>query len=129
LIWIFGLLIGVAWMAVVLFGNLRTYHLQAYRAIGWIFVGSAVAFTALAGLIAAYRTGGFCKRVLASLCSRLVSGIIVLTGATAMEVVFHNALRQSPSVLADFAQSGQTDLSSFIARLIYRIRFTTAAIS
>ena len=31
-----------------------------------------------------------------------------------MEVVFHNALRQSPSVLSDFARSGQPDLSSFM---------------
>lgn len=120
LIWIFGLLIGIAWMGEVPFGNLgdtallenfRTYHSQAYRAISLSFIGSAVGFTALTGLIAAYRIGGFGKAVFASVCSGLVSGVIVFTGGMAMEVVFHNALRQSPSVLSDFARSGQTDLS------------------
>jgi len=123
LIRVFGLLIGAAWMGEVLFGNLgdtalfgnfRTYHLQAYRAIGWSFIGSAVGFTVLAGLMAAYRTGGFRKAVLASALSGLVSGVIVLTGVMAMEVFFHRALRQSPSVLSDFARSGQRDLSMYM---------------
>ncbi len=40
-----------------------------------------------------------------------------------MEVVFHNALQQSPSVLSEFATSGQTDLSEFMYRDTSRLAF------
>jgi hypothetical protein len=123
LILIFSLLIGAAWMGEILFGNLgdtpllenvRTFHLHTYRTIGWSFVSTAVAFTALAGLAAAYRIGEFGKAVFISVCSGLISGVFVLIGGIAMEIAFHNALLQSPSVLSEFATSGQTDLSQFM---------------
>jgi len=123
LIWIFGLLIGIAWMGEILFGNLgdtpllaafRTSHLHGYGTMVWGFVSGAVALTALAGLVAAYQIGKFRKAVFISVCSGSVSGVIVLGGLMSMEVVFHNALRQSPSVLSEFATSGQTDLSLFM---------------
>jgi hypothetical protein len=123
LVWIFGLLIGVAWMGEILFGNLgdtpvlgnfRTFHLHIYRTIGWSFIAGAVVLTGLAGFFAAYRIGGFGKAVFASVCSGLISGSVVLAGGMMMEVVFHSALRHSPSVLSEFTASGQTDLSLFM---------------
>lgn len=119
----FGLLIGGAWMGEILtgnlgdtplLGNLRTFDLHTYRTIGWSFSIGAVVLTAVAGFFAAYRLGGFGKAVFASVCSGLISGGIVLAGGMTMEVVFHNALQQSPSVLSEFATSGQTDLSDFM---------------
>ena len=123
LIWMFGLLIGIAWMGEILsgnlgdtslLGNLRTFHLHTYRTIGWSFITGAVVLTALAGFFAAYRLGEVSKAVFASVCSGLISGGIVLVGGMTMEVIFHNALQRSPSVLSEFATSGQTDLSLFM---------------
>ena len=110
-------------MGEILLGNLgdtpllatfRMSHLHAYGTMVWSFVGGAVALTALAGLVAAYRIGNFVKAAFSSVCSGLVSGFIVLAGLLAMELVFHNVLRQSPSVLSEFATSGQADLSLFM---------------
>ena len=110
-------------MGEILFGNLgdtpllaafRISHLHAYGIMIWGYVYGAVALTALAGLVAAYQIGDFGKAVFASVCSGLVSGLIVLVGLMAMEVVFHNALRQSPSVLAEFATSGDSNLDLFM---------------
>jgi hypothetical protein len=123
LIWIFGLLIGAAWMGEILFGNLgdtpllgnfRTFHLHTYRTIGWSFIAGAIALSALACFFAAYRRGGFGKAVFASVYSGLISGVIVFAGGMTMEVVFHSALRQSPSVLSEFATSGGTNLNLFM---------------
>lgn len=123
LIVIFSLLIGAAWMGEVLFGNLadttllgnfRTVHLQTYREVGRSFVSAAVALTALAGFVAAYRTGNIAEAVFTSITSGLLSGGIVLVAGMAMEVVFHNALKQSPSVLSEFAQSGESNLTQFM---------------
>ncbi|MGH9646382.1 MAG: hypothetical protein ACRD4E_06150 [Bryobacteraceae bacterium] len=123
LILIFGVLIGASWMGEVLFGNLgdtplfenfRMFHPYAYRTIGWSFVSGAVAFTALAGFVATFPFGDFRKAVFTSVCSGLVSGVIVLAGGMTMEVVFHDALRHSPSVLSEFATSGQSDLDEFM---------------
>ena len=119
----FGLLIGISWMGEVLFGNLgdtpllgsfRMSHLHVYGTMIWSFVNGAIALTALAGFVAAYRIGDFGKAVFASVCSGLISGVIVLIGLMTMEIVFHYALRQSPSVLSEFATSGQTDLDQFM---------------
>lgn len=63
---LFGLLIGLMWMAEVLFGNLgdtsvlgnvRTFHFHAYRIVGWSFVWGALVFTMLSGFYTAYQTG------------------------------------------------------------------------
>ena len=61
-----GLLVGVIWMGEVIFGNLgdttvlgnvRTFHFGAYRVVGWAFISGALALTAGAGFLGAYRTG------------------------------------------------------------------------
>ena len=68
LIWIFGLLIGVAWMGEILLGNLddipllaafRMSHLHGSGTMVWGFVSGAVAFTALAGLVASRHPVGY----------------------------------------------------------------------
>jgi hypothetical protein len=103
---LFGLLIGAAWTAEILFGNLgdtpvlgnfRTLHFHAYRIIEWSFIYGAVTLTALAGLVAAYRIGDVSDALSMSVGSGLIGWVIIVIGATAMEIVFHDALRQCPS--------------------------------
>jgi hypothetical protein len=112
----FGLFMGGAWTTLLFFGNLgdtavlgnfRTTHLHAYRTIGWSFMATAAALAALAGFLAArkFARWGDALRITAS--SGFISGAIASVSIVAMELVFHNALSQSPSVLAEFAQSAQ----------------------
>ncbi|HTF70058.1 MAG TPA: hypothetical protein VK638_46010 [Edaphobacter sp.] len=122
---IFGLLIGTMWMGEVLFGNLgdtavlgnvRTLHFHAYRAIGWSFICGALAFTALSGFYGAYRTGDFSVALQVAIWSGLISGTITLATLMVMTTVFLDALRQSPSDLAEFAKSGDGSFFHYLYR-------------
>lgn len=113
LILTFSLLIGVIWMAQILFGNLadtpllgnyRTGHQHTYRAMGWTLISIAVALTAAAGFAAAYRLGRLREALTVAVWSGFLSGAIALVTLMGMEVVFHNTLIQSPSVLSEFAR-------------------------
>jgi hypothetical protein len=119
----FGLLIGAMWMGEVLFGNLgdtsvlgnvRTLHFHAYRVVGWSFVCGALAFTALGGFYTAYLTGSVSAALRVAIWSGLISGAITLATLMGMTAFFLDALRQSPSDLAEFARSGDKSLSHFL---------------
>ena len=69
---IFGLLIGVMWMGGVIFGNLgdttvlgniRTFHFNTYRVVGWAFIGGALTLTAGAGFFGCGVATGTSDRV------------------------------------------------------------------
>jgi hypothetical protein len=81
---IFGLAIGAMWMGQVLYGNLgdtpllgnvRTLHFHAYRVVASSFVCGALAFTALSGFYAAYRTGNMAAALRVAVWSGLIGAI------------------------------------------------------
>ena len=119
----FGVLIGAMWMGEVLLGNLgdtsvlgnlRTLHFPVYRVAAYSFVFGALAFTALAGFYTAYRTGSARAAIRVAIWSGLISGAITLVTLVGMTAVFLDALRQSPSDLAEFAKSGDQNVSHFL---------------
>jgi len=82
-------------------------HAHAYRTIGSGFIAAAIAFTALAGFVAAYKLARLGEALRVTARAGFISGAIYLVSAMAMELAFHNALSQSPSLLAEFTQGGQ----------------------
>jgi len=113
---IFGLLIGVMWMGEVIFGNLgdttvlgnvRTFHFNTYRIVGWAFIGGALALTAVAGFLGAYRSGRAREGVLVGTWSGLISGAITLATIMAITVLFRDSLLLAPSNVKEFAGSAQ----------------------
>jgi hypothetical protein len=120
---VFGLVIGMMWMAEILFGNLgdtsilgnlRTFHFHAYRIVGWSFIWGALVFTALSGFYTAYRTGNAGAAIRVAVWSGLISGAIALVTLVGMTAIFLNALSHSPSDLAEFATSGDQSFSHYI---------------
>jgi hypothetical protein len=120
---VFGLLIGLMWMLEILFGNLgdtsvlgnvRTFHFHAYRIVGWTLIWGALAFTMLSGLYTAYRTGNTLTARKVAVWSGLISGAMALVTMLAMTTLFLDALRQSPSDLAEFARGHEQSFSQFI---------------
>ena len=112
---VFGLLIGGMWMGEIILGNLgdtavlgnyRTFHSQAYRTIGWCFIGGALAATALGGFICAYRTGSVENGISVGIWSGLLSGAIALVTGLVITLLFHDALMAAPSTAnpAEFAR-------------------------
>jgi hypothetical protein len=82
--WTFGVLIGGMWMGEVLLGNLggtsvlgnlRDFHPRVH-AMAPRFALGAVGLTALAGLVAAYRTGSIGAALRVGVWSRVISGAI-----------------------------------------------------
>jgi hypothetical protein len=119
----FGILIGAMWMGEVIFGNLgdtyvlgnfRTFHVHASRMVGWSFICGALAFTVLAGFYTAYRSGNTGAALQVAIWSGLIGGAIMLLTLVGMTVLFLDALRQSPSNLAEFAKSGDQSFSRFL---------------
>jgi hypothetical protein len=119
----FGLLIGAMWMGEVLLGNLgdtsvlgnfRTIHFQASRVIGWSFFCGALAFTTFAGFYTAYRTGNIRAALQVAIWSGLISGAITFATLLGMTALFLDALRHSPSDLAEFTRSGDRSFSHFL---------------
>jgi hypothetical protein len=120
---LFGILIGMMWMAELLFGNLgdtsilgnvRTFHFHAYRIIGWSFIWGALAFTALSGFYTAYRTGNAGAAVRVAIWSGLIGGAIALVTLVGMTALFLDSLSRSPSDLAEFATSGDQSFSYYL---------------
>jgi hypothetical protein len=119
----FGIAIGTMWMGEVVFGNLgdtsvlgnlRTVHVHAYRVIGWSFIFGALAFTMLAGFYTAYRTGNARAAIQVAIWSGLISGAITSITLMGITAIFLDALRQSPSNLAEFVKSGDQSISHFL---------------
>ncbi len=117
LILVFSLCLGANWTALFFFGNLgdtallgnfRTTHLHAYRTIGSSFLTAAVAFSAVAGFVAASKLARLGEALRVTAWSGYLGGSIAALTGMGIEVVFHDALSHSPSVPQEFAQSGQT---------------------
>jgi hypothetical protein len=98
----------------VVMGNLRTLHPGAYRAVSELFVVGAVILPGFAGLRHGYRSGRVSDTVWMGLWSGLVGGALTLATLLAMEAIFRDAIRGSPSVLSEFARSGESDWSRFV---------------
>jgi hypothetical protein len=118
---IFSLLIGAMWMGEVLLGNLGDTPLlawfrggQPFHGMAAIFALAAVVCTGVAGFVAALVLGRIESALQVTVVSGFLSGVIVLAVGMGMEVVFHSFLIRSPSVLAEFARSGESGLTQFM---------------
>jgi hypothetical protein len=118
---VFGLMIGLMWMGEILYGNLgdtpilgNVRTLPEYRVVGWLFTGGALLFTMLSGIYAAHRTGDYGTALRVAVWSGLISGAIALVTLVGMTAIFLDALRHSPSDLAEFAKSGDPSFSHFL---------------
>jgi hypothetical protein len=125
--WAFGFIIGGAWMSEVLlanlggtsvFGNLRDFHPQVYAAAPWLAL-CAVALTALAGYVAAFRTGSIAAALKVGVFSGLISGAIACLTVVSITVFFHDAMMKDPSNVHEFARSAhraptEAELSNFL---------------
>jgi hypothetical protein len=124
---LFGLLIGRMWMGEILlgnlggtsvFGNLRDVHPRIYAMAGWFALG-AVAFAAMGGLVAAYRTGCIAVALRVGVWSGLLSGAIVFVTLMSVVILFHDALMKDPSNIHEFLRAAhraptEAELSDFL---------------
>jgi hypothetical protein len=124
---IFGLLIGAMWMGEVLLGNLggtsvlgnlRDFHPSIY-ALAPLFAWGAVAVTAVAGLLTAYRTGSIGVALRVGLWSGLISGAITFAAGMSIILLFHDAMMKDPSNIHEFARGAyrvpsEAELSRFL---------------
>jgi hypothetical protein len=128
---VFGLLIGGMWMGEIILGNLgdtavlgnyRTVHSQAYRTIGWCFIGGALAATALGGFICAYRTGSVEDGISVGIWSGVLSGAVALVTGLVLTLLFRDALMAAPSNIAEFAKAAHSSTArpAEFSRYLYR---------
>ena len=82
--WAFGFIIGGAWVSEVIlanlrgasvFGNLKDSHPLVYALAPWLAL-CAVALTAIAGYVAAFRTGSIAAALSVGVRSGVISGVI-----------------------------------------------------
>jgi hypothetical protein len=125
--WTFGILIGGMWMGEVLLGNpggtsvlgnLRDLHPRVY-AMAPRFALGAVGLTALAGLVAAYRTGSMGAALRVGIWRGVISGAITCATLVPITILFHDAMMQDPSNIHEFARSAhraptEAELSNFL---------------
>ena len=99
-------------------GNLRELHPSIYAMVPRFAFG-AVMVTAVAGAVAAYRTGSIGIALRVVVWSGVISGAITAITGMSITVLFHHAMMMDPSNVHEFARSAlhppsEAELSAFL---------------
>jgi hypothetical protein len=103
--WRFGLLIGAMWMGEVILGNLGNAFFPSLYPMAPAFAFGAVICTAIAGGVAAFRTGSIGTALRVSVWSGVISGVITLATLVTITAAFHEAMMKDPSNVQEFART------------------------
>lgn len=114
----FGLLVGMFFMVLSLFGNVIPLPPALESLIDRVFAPFIVGITVLTFSVSGYRTSRLTGQLRAASLAGLLTGVFVfmLLGLSfvIIDLIFFDIVRQQPEKIATFARSGYADMRAYL---------------